>query len=128
MRTHGKGQHKLLRQPVPPSDAGDTSVGTSLLGRSAWPRPPVHLRSGTIRFTSVPCEKGAALRHRGRVVEPGGESGDLGAAEALRVHARWHQPVILVIETHSAVRSFAKRSHHALLRHHQRVPARQSCE
>jgi hypothetical protein len=45
----------------------------------------------------------------------------LGAGEALRVHACGHQPAILVIETESAVLSFAKRPHHAILRQNQRV-------
>ena len=40
----------------------------------------------------------AALRHSGRMGEPSGDGGDLGAAEALRAHACQHQPVILVIE------------------------------
>jgi len=43
VRAHGKGLRKLLRQPVPPPDAGAaeegaaTRAGTSLLRRSAWP-------------------------------------------------------------------------------------------
>ena len=51
----------------------------------------------------------AALRHRGRMGEPSGDGGDLGAAEALRAHACQHQPVILVIEAQLAVLSSSKR-------------------
>jgi hypothetical protein len=48
------------------------------------------------------------LAPKSKVRDPGGDGGHLGAAEALRGHARRHQPVILVIAAESAVRSFAK--------------------
>ena len=51
----------------------------------------------------------AALRHSGRMGEPSGDGGDLGAAEALRAHACQHQPVILVIEDQLVVLSSSKR-------------------
>ena len=113
--TSAKRCHRPTRPP--PSRCEDTSVGTSLSRWSAWPRPT----GSTKRFTPAPGEEGAALRHRGRVAESGSDGGDLGAGEALRVHACGHQPAILVIETESAELSFAKRPHHAILRQNQRV-------
>ena len=64
-----------------------------------------HDTSGTSSVSYAMLPSAAALRQRARVVEPGGDGGNLGAAEALRVHARRHQSVIHVIEAQLAVLS-----------------------
>ena len=69
----------------------------------------------------APGVEGATRCHGCRVRFASGISRDGSVEKVLRFHPRWHQPVLLVVEDQSTLRSVAARPQLARLRHHQSV-------
>jgi hypothetical protein len=69
----------------------------------------------------APGVEGATRCHGCRVRFASGISRDGSVEKVLRIHPRWHQPVLLVVEDQSTLRSVAARPQLARLRHHQSV-------
>ena len=118
--------NNIISLVAPIGHSAASSVSTSLDCSSLWPRHqnspstkvpmrrPPDTHGNHLRLCQV---KNAARFHGCRVVVASGNGRDGCMGKLLRVHERRHQPVLLIVEAQSSLRSSALHPHLARLHH-----------